>query len=94
MKLHTRMSKLARWLTDHPATGQLSLIVCRQVDQDHAKYSRPGVYYNVDGTVATLVHEGDQPDPISLDALKTQLAPDGLAIILDPRVVPVPSVLP
>ena len=94
MKLHTRMSKLARWIADHPAMGQLSMIVCRPVSQDHAEYSRPGVYYNVDGAVATLVHEGNQPDPKALDALQAQLAPDGLVIILDPRVMPVPSVMP
>ena len=44
----------------------------------------PGVHFNVDGSVATVVFEGAEPDPVVLAGLHPRLGPWGLTITAHP----------
>lgn len=41
----------------------------------------PGVHFNIDGRVATVVFEGAEPDPAVLEAIEARLNPHGLTIL-------------
>jgi hypothetical protein len=44
----------------------------------------PGVHFNADGRVATVVYEGVGPDPGVMTALQARVVPTGLVITTDP----------
>ncbi|QDU23769.1 hypothetical protein [Urbifossiella limnaea] len=41
----------------------------------------PGVHFNADGRVTTVVYDGDGPDPVVLAGLEDRLTPVGKLII-------------
>ncbi|HEX4611067.1 MAG TPA: hypothetical protein VH092_22950 [Urbifossiella sp.] len=44
----------------------------------------PGVHYNADGRVATVVYEGVGPDTAVVAGLEARLAPSGLVVTARP----------
>ena len=67
-----------------PPPGQLDLVVAVPVGSGIADGLPPGVHFNVDGSVATVVFEGAEPDPAVLAGLNARLAPSGLALTTHP----------
>ena len=85
MKLRARLGKLLQAIGDMPPPGQLELVVAVPLlGCDMAEGDSPGVYYNSDGRVATLVFVGPEPDAAVLTSLEARLAPWGKVIVAHP----------
>ncbi len=55
MKLRARLGKLLQTISDIPPPGQLEIVEAVPVGCDAAEGQPPGVYFNADGRVATVV---------------------------------------
>ena len=85
MKLRARLGKLLQTLGDLPPPDQLEIIEVVSAEGEAADGQPPGVYYNVDGKVATMVVDESGPDPAVLASLQARLPPWGLTLICHPR---------
>ncbi|HEX4613143.1 MAG TPA: hypothetical protein VH092_33450 [Urbifossiella sp.] len=62
MNVRTRVAKRNRLLGGRLPPGELSPVVAAPVGCGMADDLPPGVHYNVDGRVASVVYEGPDPD--------------------------------
>jgi hypothetical protein len=85
MKLRARVEKLLQTIGDLPPPGQLEMVVAVPVGCDMADGQGPGVYFNADGRVATVVFAGKEPDPAVFAGLKARLAPGGMSVVSHPE---------
>jgi hypothetical protein len=85
MTVRGRLERLRRSVGGHPPPGQLDPIVAVPVVSGMADDLPPGVHFNADGRVATVVYEGREPDPAVLAGLEARLAQPGLVITSAPR---------
>ena len=88
----TRLERLKRSVVGLPPPGQFELVVAVPVGCGMVDDLPPGVHFNADGRVATVVYEGAGPDPAVMAGLQVRLVPSGLAITSAPilRHVPTP----
>ncbi len=80
MRVRGRLDRLRQALGGFPPAGQLDLVVAVPVGCGMADGLPPGVHFNPDGSVATVVFDGPAPDPAMLAGLHARLGPSGLAI--------------
>jgi hypothetical protein len=80
MKVRARLERLALRVGGLPPPGQLDLVVAVPVGSGLAEDLPPGVHFNVDGSVATVVFDGPEPDPAVLAGLHARLDPSGPAV--------------
>jgi hypothetical protein len=88
ISLQHRLTKLRRAIGGLPPPGQLELVVAVGDGADMAEGRPPGVYYNADGRVATVVFAGPGPDRAMLGSLEARLAPWGMVIVNHPEEEP------
>jgi hypothetical protein len=84
MKVRARLERLVQRVGGLPPPGQLDLVVAVPVGSGMADDLPPGVHFNADGSVATVVFEGSEPDPAVLAGLHARLGPSGLVITAHP----------
>jgi hypothetical protein len=68
-----RLERLVQRVGGLPPPGQLDLVVAVPVGSGIAADLPPGVHFNVDGRVATVVFDGAEPDPEVLVGLEARL---------------------
>jgi len=85
MRVRARLDRLRQALGGLPPPGQLDLIVAVPVGSGKADDLPPGLYFNADGRVATVVFEGAGPDQAVVAGLEAQLATPGLVVGTHPR---------
>lgn len=91
MKLRNRLAKLERVVEGLPPPGQLSLIVVVSVGSGMAEGRPSGVFFNVDGAVATVVFDGPGVDASVRGKLEKRLAPWGKTIVCHPGEIAPPA---
>ena len=84
MKVRSRLERLVQRVGGLPPPGQLDLVVAVPVGSGMADDLPPGVHLNVDGSVATVVFDGAEPDGAVMAGLEARLGPSGLAITAHP----------
>jgi hypothetical protein len=91
MKVRTRLERLRLVVGGLPPPGQLDLVVAVPVGSGLSDDLPPGVHFNVDGRVATVVFEGAGPEPTMLARLEARLVPWGMVITSAPDPRPGPT---
>jgi hypothetical protein len=84
MKVRSRLERLVQRVGGLLPPGQLDLVVAVPVGSGMADGLPPGVHFNADGSVATVVFDGPVPDPAVMAELSARLASSGLAITAHP----------
>ncbi|MBN9521182.1 hypothetical protein J0H58_22120 [bacterium] len=84
MRVRSRFERLWRSVGGLPPPGQLSLVVAVPVGCGMADDLPPGVHFNADGRVATVVFEGAGPDAKVLAGLEARWVPSGLVVTTHP----------
>lgn len=84
MTVQARVERLRRSVGGLPPPGQLDLVVAVPVGSGMADDLPPGVHLNADGSVATVVFDGAEPDPAVMAGLEARLGRAGLAITARP----------
>ncbi|HYH63334.1 MAG TPA: hypothetical protein VD866_01410 [Urbifossiella sp.] len=80
MRVRGRVERLRRAVGGSLPPGQLNLIVAVPVGSGMADGLPPGVYFNVNGRVATVVFEGAGPDEAVMAGLEARLVAWGKVI--------------
>lgn len=81
MSVRGRLDRLRPALGGRHPPGQLDLIVAVPVGCGMADDLPPGVHFNVDGRVVTVVFEGAGPDESVLAGLEARSAVSGLMVV-------------
>jgi hypothetical protein len=84
MTVRFRLERRRRALGRLLPLGQLDLVVAVPVGSGMADDLPPGVHFNGDGRVATVVSEGMVPDPSVKASLGGRLSASGLLVITPP----------
>ena len=84
MRVRARVERLRQRVGDRPPPGRLDLVVAVPVGCGMADDLPPGVHFNADGRVATVVYEGKGPDAAVMAGLEVRLATTGLVVTTHP----------
>ncbi|MBN9521432.1 hypothetical protein J0H58_23400 [bacterium] len=84
MTVRGRLERLRRSVGGLPPPGQLELVEALPVGSGMADGLPPGLHFNANGRVATVVFEGAVPDPAVMAGLEVKLASSGLRITCHP----------
>src|SRR3954464_8152818 len=91
MNVRAQLRQLQKEARNVPPPDQITLITAAPADGETAHGRPPGVYFNADGRVATVVFAGDKPDEKVLARLQARMPKWGLTIICNPATITPPT---